>query len=259
MQHAKFNSNTFFNRLNGLPVPRGDELHVRRPHRRSDHPAGLSTAAARRSSSSTRKRSTRRSRRARTRTMIRAVGARRQLHATARPARRRRVNVLALAAANGQIVGATTRRSRRCSQSIRTAAGHDRHDHGSRDEPEHGGATTTWCPNKTHPSHADDAHHGEPDAEAPPAGLVLLAALQQHAGHAEQRRRRRSRASRRSATSRRTGRPASMSLAVDVLVDHRERSARRLAVVAGRLLRQRERRHVRQPGRLTTLDAWASA
>ena len=41
MQHAKFNSNTFFNRLNGLPIPAGDQPHVWRPHRRPDRPAGL--------------------------------------------------------------------------------------------------------------------------------------------------------------------------------------------------------------------------
>jgi hypothetical protein len=41
MQHSEFNSNTFFNRLNALPGARGDEPHVWRPRRRSDHPAGL--------------------------------------------------------------------------------------------------------------------------------------------------------------------------------------------------------------------------
>ena len=146
MQHAMLNSNTYFNRLNGAAGAGGDQLHVWRPHRRSDHPAGL-----------------RRPRqgvlllqpgrglqpdrdRARPRTIIRqsaldgnftygAVGA------------QQTVNVLALAAASGipGVNGTYDPTIKALLESIRTAAGTTGTIHGTRRPRRTRRGMTTWC------------------------------------------------------------------------------------------------------------------
>ena len=177
-QHAKLNSNTLLQPAGRAAGAGGDQLHLRRPRRRPDRPARASTAAAGRSSSSTRKRSTARSNGAHAATIIRAVGAGRRLHLR-RAGREHTVNVLALAARRA------SRRQRRRRSDGQVAARSDSHGRRNRrarsrtgDVAEHRGVPLPGA-EQGHPAHADDEHHGQPDAEAPPAGLVLLAAVQQ--------------------------------------------------------------------------------
>jgi hypothetical protein len=98
-------------------------------------------------------------------------------------------------------------------------------------------------------SHADDEHHGEPELEEPPAGVVLLPEVHHDAGHAEHRG---TDVPRHDGVWRSDVVPHDRVdlAAVDGLDGHRQRSARRLAVFAGELLRQHHAGAVRQPGRL---------
>ena len=190
MQHANSQQQHVLQPAERAAGAAGDQLHVWRPHRRSDHPAGL--------------------RRPRPGVLLLQPGRglqpdrdgsrtpdvhprSRRWTATSRygaTGAQTTVNVLRAGACDGLSASSrrpairddqgvarvdSRRRPRRRARSRRT-----------RDVAEHGDVRLPGA-EQGHPAHADDEHHGEPDAEAPPAGFVLLAALHRHAGHAEQR------------------------------------------------------------------------
>ena len=102
------------------------------------------------------------------------------------------------------------------------------------------------------PVRADDARRLQPDRQPPPERHLLVAAVHEQARPAEQRRPARSPASRTTARRTRTARPGQLDAALDAVGTNMVNEvARRLAVVAERLLRQRDAR-ISSPTRAAT-------
>ena len=161
---------------------------LRRPHRRPDRDSRpRATAAARRSSSSTMKRPCQPNEARRTRT-VHQRGARSRGIFTLQ---HEQPDVGERARARGRRTASSRRRTRSMQAllaQIRTAVGDGTgtltttsHDAQPRD-------VRLPQPARGRPALADGPRGRQPDDPAPAVGLVLLAAFQRHAGHAEQRR-----------------------------------------------------------------------